>query len=69
MFYVYEGNKIMTDLELLHKIDDLVSSDTAFDADCLSLEESSEKERMFAELIVEIYKLVHPYVHKCCKRI
>ena len=53
----------------LKAIDKLMDSDTALDADSIPLEENAtEKEKRFAKLITQIYKITHPYLVTGSKR-
>lgn len=61
---------MMTPEQRLRLVDDLIHSDTGFLADCLALDIAqgryvTVKEKEFAELIMDLYTLVHPAFSGC----
>ena len=57
----------------LEKIDDIVSGDYGFEADCyLGLPGQKDKEidretaRIWAKMITDIYRITHPLFGECC---
>jgi len=60
----------ITDKQLLELIAHLVESDAGFESDCVLLDQAlgrklSEREVILAELVGEIYKIVHPRFSDC----
>ncbi|MDP2654932.1 MAG: hypothetical protein Q8Q08_13000 [Candidatus Omnitrophota bacterium] len=60
----------MTHEERLRLVNDLLNGDTAFDADCVELDlihgkPVTKREKAFADLIMRLYKLVHPAFSSC----
>jgi hypothetical protein len=67
------NDKYQLALEALKKIDEIVGSDIGEEADCfvvldypLKKEPNLEMVKMWAESLVEIYKITHPLLNKCC---
>ena len=61
---------MLTADQRLNRINELLNGGVGFDADCLLLDvqlgrENTKKERDFAKLIIDIYKIAHP--HSGCK--
>lgn len=64
--------KRLSDTELLRAVSDLVESDAGFESDCVQLDfingrKVSQREKTLADLVSEIYQVVHPRFSKCCR--
>ena len=59
---VYDDEKEITAEERLKAISILVESDEGFEADTYSMRKDKDPEaKMFAELIMKVYRVVHPH--------
>ena len=56
----------LTDIERLRLASHYLEGDTAFDADCIALnKKATPKEKSFARLITDLYRLIHPRFSSC----
>ena len=60
-----ESKNQPTDTELLELVDKLISGDIGFAADNLIKELATDKEKKFAKLITQIYRIIHPRFSTC----
>ena len=68
LYYLFLLN--MNDRERLQIAEELLNTDTAFEADCLTLDiinkrPTTPREVEFAKLIMRLYRLVHPRFGSC----
>jgi hypothetical protein len=60
----------MTDEQRLKLISNLVESDAGFESDCITIDviqgrKVSDREKILADLVGKIYKIVHPRFSNC----
>lgn len=56
----------------LNKLAEILSSDSAFESDCVALDvanghKTTARERRLAGVVSGCYKVVHPLTSECCK--